>query len=115
MREAMRLRASAIFLVLVPSLVSAQGELAEPDASGVIPQPHLALVNTYVVDVGAVLMNAVVVVRDGRRSTSLESHCSRVATALRVEAAGLGGGAFSGGRPMADGGSKESSYNPARR
>ena len=34
MREAMRLRASAIFLVLVPSLVSAQGELAEPDASG---------------------------------------------------------------------------------
>ena len=112
----MRPRASAIFLVLVPSLVSAQGELAEPDASGgVIPQPHLALANTHVVDVGAVLMNAVVVVRDGRRSTSLESHCSRVATALRVEAAGLGGGAFSGGRPMADGGSKESSYNPARR
>ena len=101
----MRLRASAIFLVLVPSLVFAQGELAEPDASGVIPQPHL------------VLMNAVVVVRDGRRSTSLESHCSRVATALRVEAAGLGGGAFSGGWRwlMADGGSKESSYNPARR
>ncbi len=64
----MRLRASAIFLVLVPSLAFAQAELAEPDASGIIPQPHLALVNTHVVNVrtGDVLVNAVVVVRDGR-------------------------------------------------
>ena len=55
-------------LVLTPGLTYAQAELAEPDASGVIPQPHLALVNTHVVDVrsGTVMENAVVVVRDGR-------------------------------------------------
>ena len=46
----------------------AQAELVEPDANGIIPQPHIALTNTHVVDVrtGTVLENAVVVVRDGR-------------------------------------------------
>ena len=46
----------------------AQPELVEPDASGVIPQAHVALTNTHVVDVrtGDILTDALVVVRDGR-------------------------------------------------
>ncbi len=57
-------------LVLTPGLALAQAELVEPDANGIIPQPHIALTNTHVVDVrtGTVLENAVVVVvvRDAR-------------------------------------------------
>ncbi len=46
----------------------AQPELVEPDASGVIPQAHVALTNTHVVNVrtGDILTDALVVVRDGR-------------------------------------------------
>ena len=57
-----------LVLILTPGLALAQAELVEPDANGIIPQPHIALTNAHVVDVrtGTVLESAVVVVRDGR-------------------------------------------------
>ena len=55
-------------LALAGGLASAQPTVPYlPDEDGILPQPHVALVNTHVVNVmdGTVLEDAVVVVRDG--------------------------------------------------
>jgi len=55
-------------LALVAGIAAAQPTVPYlPDEDGILPQPHVALVNTHVVNVvdGTVLENAVVVVRDG--------------------------------------------------
>ena len=63
-----RVAALAASVVLAAGSAGAQSTVPHlPDEDGILPQPHLALVNTHVVNVvdGTVLEDAVVVVRDG--------------------------------------------------
>lgn len=64
----MRPRLPALVLAALPAAAAAQSPVPHlPGEDGTLPQPHVALVNTAVVDVeeGTVLPDAVVVVREG--------------------------------------------------
>lgn len=58
----------ALIVALCAIPAYAQRGPFDPDANGILPQPHVALTNTHVVDVrtGNILRDAVVVVRDGK-------------------------------------------------